>query len=110
MCGGDKGNAYSRRAVIFSLRIGDRYLGEEEVGLSGDAVRGNKEGDVSPKERPRVIKAGVDTVVGAAIGVGFGVALVITARAGITIVIQVAVRIDECSSQSVSSWSERLSL
>ena len=78
------------RAAIFSLRIGDHYLSEEEVGLSTDAVSGNKEGDVSPKERLRVIKAGVDTVVGAAVGVGVSVAVVITARAGITIAIQVA--------------------
>lgn len=55
-------------------------------------MSGNKEGDVSPKERLRVIKAGVDTVVGAAIGVA--VAVVITARAGITIAIQVAGGID----------------
>ena len=58
-------------------------------------MSGNKEGDVSLKERLRVIKAGVDTVVGAAVGVGGGVAVVITASAGITIVIQVAGGIDE---------------
>ena len=62
------------------------------IGLSADAVSGNKEGDVSLKERLRVIKAGVDIVVGAAIGVA--VAVVITARAGITIAIQVAGGID----------------
>ena len=49
---------------------------------------------MSPKERLCVIKAGVHTVVGAAVGVAVAV-VVITARAGITIAIQVAGGIEE---------------
>lgn len=74
--------------------MGERHFGEEEVGLSRDFVRGNDESDVSPKERPCFVEGCVNTVVGAAVAVSIAVA--ITARAVIAVVIQVAAEIDEC--------------
>ena len=60
-------------------------------------MRGNNKGNVSPKERPRIIQTGVDAVIGAAVAVAIGiaVAVVITVRAGITVVIQVTIGINE---------------
>lgn len=89
----DQGQYVLSRGVVFSFRMNDRHFGEEDIGLPRDFVRCDDESDMSPKESPRVVEACVDVIVGAAVAVGIVVS--ITARAGLTVMIQVAVRVDE---------------
>jgi len=49
--------------------LSNRHPGEEDVGISGDAIRSNDERDMSLKQRFGLIQACVDVIIGAAVNV-----------------------------------------